>query len=63
MNDYEYTEALIARYKVLQNPGEDGLTTDEAEELLTISMILGKRGFTLTDDESDWMPPLTPDEA
>jgi hypothetical protein len=40
VSDYEYTEALIARYKVLQYPGVDGLTTDEAVELLYISMML-----------------------
>jgi hypothetical protein len=25
MSDYEYTEALITRYTVLQYPGEDGM--------------------------------------
>jgi hypothetical protein len=40
----------------------------DALALLTISIpsvsgaiILGKRGFTLTEDESDWLPPFTPD--
>jgi hypothetical protein len=63
MSDYEYMESLIARYKVLQQVGDDGLTTDEAVELLSISMMLREFGFTLTEDESDWLPPFTPDEA
>jgi len=29
--------------------------------LLTEGIILGKRDFTLTEDEADWLPPFTPD--
>ena len=61
MNEYEYTVQLIARYKELQDPSEDGMTDGEALELLSISIALGKRGYTLTEDESDWLPPFAPD--
>jgi hypothetical protein len=29
--------------------------------LLTISIILGKRGFTLTEDEANWLPSFMPE--
>ncbi len=61
MSDDEHAEALIARYKVLRRSKADGLTTDEAVELLSISMLLREFGFTQTEDEEDWLPPLTPD--
>ena len=41
MSDYEYTKAPIAHYQALQYPGEDGMTDEQAMELLTISIILG----------------------
>jgi hypothetical protein len=43
-------------------------TNSNALALLTISIpsvsgaiILGKRGFTLMEDEADWLPAFTPD--
>ena len=61
VSDFEFYESLIERYKVLQHPGEDGLTQDEAVELLSICIILGNRGYRQTEDEEDWLPPFTPD--
>ena len=61
MNDFEFNETLIERYKVLLHPGDNGLSQEEVVELLSICFTLGKQGYTLTEDEEDWMPPFTPD--
>jgi hypothetical protein len=61
MSDYEYTEGLIARYKELYRLGEMPITHEDGLELLRIITTLVERGFRLTGDGEDWMPPFTPD--
>jgi hypothetical protein len=63
MSDFEFNESLIERYKVLLHPGDADLSAAEVVEMLSICLTLGKQGYTLTDDEQDWMPPFTPDAS
>ena len=61
VSEFEFNEGLIERYKALWHTGEEGLLQEEADELLSICILLRKQGFTPTADEEDWMPPFTPD--
>ncbi len=61
MTDFEENEHLIARFKELYRPGEPMLPPKEGVELLHIITELLERGFRLTGDDEDWMPPFTPD--
>jgi hypothetical protein len=39
------------------------MADDEVMLLMWIEFLLDERGFTLTEDETDWMPPFTPDAS
>ena len=54
-------EVLIARFKEMYRAGKAILTDEQVLELLRIVTKLMERGFWLTEDEENWLPPFTPD--
>lgn len=47
------SDQLRARYRALVHTAR---TQDEGYELLDVAIRLGRMGYELTDDESDWQP-------
>ncbi len=54
------TDALRATYRRLIH---DARTQEEAADLLDAILTLGKLGYTLTADETDWQPPKEAHDA
>lgn len=60
-----YTDvALLARYRELDALSKtDAFTNDNAAWYLAVCSELGKRGYRLNEDESDWIAPAPPPSA
>jgi hypothetical protein len=61
MSNFDENERLIARYKELYRLGEMPISHEDGLDLLRIITTLVERGFRLTGEGEDWLPPFTPD--
>jgi len=58
------TDALRAEYRrLMRMAARETFDKDEAIELVHVCLELGKLGYTLTPDESDWLPPTVNEET